>query len=119
MRIGGSNYRWRSTSRQPGRATSVFRSVLPLHTIDRSGCWPRHWLYKKDCFTLALTAALVGSQFVATEAANEAMIHTLIDFREECKARALDMETRLRAPQPDTPTVRRTIDDVLDDNPDR
>ncbi len=76
-------------------------------------------LYKKDCFTLALTAALVGSRFVATEAANEAMIHTLIDFREECKARALDMETRLRAPQPETTTIRRTIDDVLDDDPDR
>ncbi len=72
-----------------------------------------------QCFTLALTAALVGSEFVAMEAANEAMIRTLIDFREECKARALDMETRLRAPQPDTPTVRRTIDDVLDDDPDR
>ena len=75
--------------------------------------------YKNECFTLALTAALVGSQFVATEAANEAMIRTLVDFREECMARALHMETLLRLPQPDTPTARRTIDDVLGDDPDR
>lgn len=70
-------------------------------------------LLKGECFTLALTAALLGSPCVPMEEANAAMYRTLVDLRRLCEARARDTETLLHLKQPDTTTVRRTIDDVL------
>ncbi len=66
-----------------------------------------------QCFTLALTAALVGSRFVAMDAANEAMVRTMFDFGARCKERARYTEKLLSVPQPASTTIRRTIDDVL------
>ena len=75
-------------------------------------------LPKGQCFTLALTAALLGSLHVAMDEANEAMHRTLVDLLDRCEARARDTETRLsemrlRAELPGVTTVRRTIHDVL------
>ena len=53
-------------------------------------------LYKGQCFTLALTAALLGSPYVPMEEANAAMYRTLVDLRGLCEARARDTEARER-----------------------
>ena len=77
---------------------------------------------KGQCLTLALTAALLGSPYVALDAANEAMFRTLVDLRDRCEERArhterLLSEMRLSARSPGATTVRRTIDDVLAGHP--
>ena len=77
---------------------------------------------KGQCLTLALTAALLGSPYVALDAANEAMFRTLVDLRDRGEERAryterLLSEMRLSASSPGATTVRRTIDDVLAGHP--
>ena len=66
-----------------------------------------------QCFTLALTAALIGTRYVPTDDANEAMDRTLVELLERCEERARDMELRLSAPEPEATRVHRTIYDVL------
>ena len=71
-----------------------------------------------QCFTLALTAALIGSSYVPMDEANTAMYRTLVDLRERCTARAHHTERLLSAKPPDeATTVRRTIYDVLAGHP--
>ena len=65
-------------------------------------------------FTLALTAALIGSPYPPMREANNAMFGTLTEFHQRCRARALHCEALLSAEQPEAPTFRWTIDDVLD-----
>ncbi len=66
-----------------------------------------------QCFTLALTAALIGTRYVPMDEANEAMDRTLVELLRRCEERARDMELRLSAPQPEATRVHRTIYDVL------
>ena len=66
-----------------------------------------------QCFTLTLTAALIGSPYVPMKGANKAMYRTLVDLRDRCLARARYTETLLSVKQPKATTVHRTIDDVL------
>ena len=66
-----------------------------------------------QCFTLALTAALIGSAYVPMDEANEAMYRTLVDLRERCTARAHHTQRLLSVKQPETTSVHRTIYDVL------
>ncbi len=71
-----------------------------------------------QCFTLALTAALIGSSYVPMDEANTAMYRTLVDLRERCTARAHHTARLLSAKPPDeATTVRRTIYDVLAGHP--
>ena len=75
-----------------------------------------------QCFTLTLTAAMLGSPYVPMDSAYEAMHRTIVELLERCKARARHMDTLLSemrsttAPEPTTP--RRTIDDLLAGHPD-
>jgi hypothetical protein len=66
-----------------------------------------------QCFTLALTATLIGSPYVPMAEANDAMFATLVDLKHRCVARAHHMEMLRNAPEPTVATVHRTIYDVL------
>ncbi len=76
-------------------------------------------LQKGQCFTLALTAALIGSPYVPMDEANAAMDRTLVESLKRFLERARYTEALLGAPQPEATGVHRTIYDVLAGRPGR
>jgi hypothetical protein len=69
--------------------------------------------HQGECFTLALTAASIGSSYVPMESANVAMYQTLIDLRSHCAARAEHAMTLLHQSPQQLPKPRWNIHDVL------
>jgi hypothetical protein len=66
-----------------------------------------------QCFTLTLTAVLIGSPYVPMSEANDAMYRTLIDFRDRCVARAGHAEMLRSAVPTEAAQPRWTIAHVL------
>ena len=70
-------------------------------------------LHIGQCFTLALTIALIGSPYVPMDEANKAMFETLTDLRDRCLARARHAETLQSGLPTEAAKPRWTIHDVL------
>ena len=70
-------------------------------------------LYIGQGFTVALTAALIGSTYVPMDEANQAMYETLTELRDRCQARARHAGTLQSGLPTAAAEPRWTIHDVL------